>query len=200
MLADLIGVSPRSCTDLAKRGIIVRGPGRTGFLLRDSLRGYSDHLRKLAAGRGGESAIASATAERGRLLKAQADAQEAKNKLALGAVLDAGEVQKAWGDIVRQTRAAVLAVPPRCQQRLPHLTPHDINEFDLELREAMRRSAREARWRCSRIKRNALRHWMPPARLNLDMDRGDIVLPSSVSALPGRVKCTRTSEDRRRDQ
>jgi phage terminase Nu1 subunit (DNA packaging protein) len=138
VLADLIGVSPRSCTDLAARGIIVRGPGRTGFLLRESLRGYSDHLRRLAGGRGGEAAIVTATAERSRLLKAQADAQEAKNKQALGSMLDAGDVEKAWSDIVRQSRAAVLAVPPRCQQRLPHLTPHDISELDLELREAMR--------------------------------------------------------------
>jgi terminase small subunit / prophage DNA-packing protein len=138
MLADLIGVSPRSCTDLSKRGIIVRAPGRTGFALRASLRGYAEHMRKLATGRGGESAIASATAERSRLIKAQADAQEAKNKLALGSVLDAGEVEKAWSDIVRQSCAAVLAVPARCQQRLPHLTTHDVNEFDLELREALR--------------------------------------------------------------
>jgi terminase small subunit / prophage DNA-packing protein len=137
-LADLIGVSPRSCTDLAKRGIIVRGPGRTGFLLRASLRGYAEHMRKLATGRGGESAIASATAERGRLLRAQADAMEAKNRLAIGSALDAGDVEKAWSDIVRQSRAAVLAVPARCQQRLPHLTTHDVNQFDLELREALR--------------------------------------------------------------
>jgi phage terminase Nu1 subunit (DNA packaging protein) len=137
-LADLIGVSPRSTTDLAKRGIIVRALGRTGFALRASLRGYAEHMRKLATGRGGESAIASATAERSRLIKAQADAQEAKNKLALGSVLDAGEVEKGWSDIVRQSRAAVLAVPARCQQRLPHLTTHDVSEIDMELREALR--------------------------------------------------------------
>jgi phage terminase Nu1 subunit (DNA packaging protein) len=138
VLADLIGVSPRSCTDLAARGIIIRGPGRTGFLLRESLRGHAEHLRRLATGRGGESAIASATAERGRLLKAQADAMEAKNKLAIGSVLDAEEVRRGWSDIVRQSRAAVLSVPPRCQQRLPHLSAYDINEFDMELREALR--------------------------------------------------------------
>jgi terminase small subunit / prophage DNA-packing protein len=137
-LADLIGVSPRSCTDLAARGIIVRGPGRTGFLLRESLRGYAEYMRRLAGGRGGESAIASATAERGRLLRAQADAAEAKNKQVLGSMLDAAETERAWSDIVRQSRAAVLAVPPRCQQRLPHLTAHDISTFDTELREALR--------------------------------------------------------------
>jgi phage terminase Nu1 subunit (DNA packaging protein) len=136
VLGDLIGVSPRSTTDLAKRGIIVRAEGRTGFLLKESMRGYCAHMRRLADGRGGEGAIASATAERGRLLKAQADAQEAKNKLALGSVLDAGEVERAWSDIVRRSRAAVLAVPARCQERLG-LTAHNADEFDRELREAM---------------------------------------------------------------
>jgi hypothetical protein len=39
------------------------------------------------------------------------------------------------------------------------------------------------------VKRRALRHWIPPARLQLDRwIEETIVLPSSVSALPGRVK------------
>ena len=38
-------------------------------------------------------------------------------------------------------------------------------------------------------KRNALRHWIPPARLQLDRwIEETIVLPSSVSALPGKIK------------
>ena len=44
-LADLIGVSPRSITDLAKRGIVVRA--KRGFDEHKSVRGYCDHLRKL---------------------------------------------------------------------------------------------------------------------------------------------------------
>jgi len=59
-LADLIGVSPRSITDLAKRGIVVRAD--RGFDRRKSVRGYCDHLRKLATGRGGDAAITTATA------------------------------------------------------------------------------------------------------------------------------------------
>jgi phage terminase Nu1 subunit (DNA packaging protein) len=73
VLADLIGVSPRSITDLARRGIVVRAEQGKGFDLQRSVRGHADHLRKLATGRGGEGAIASATAERARLLRAQAD-------------------------------------------------------------------------------------------------------------------------------
>ena len=38
-------------------------------------------------------------------------------------------------------------------------------------------------------KRNALRQWIPPARLRLDRwIEETVVLPASVSALPGRVK------------
>ena len=39
-LAGLIGVSPRSISDLAGRGIVVRAPGRSGYLLRESVRGF----------------------------------------------------------------------------------------------------------------------------------------------------------------
>lgn len=137
-LSDLIGVSPRSTTDLAKRGIIVRAAGRTGFLLRESLRGYAAHQRKLATGRGGEAGIVTATAQRARLIKAQAEAQETKNARERGAVLDAGAVQAGWTDIVRQSRAAVLAVPARCQQRLPHLSAFDVDQIEFELRDALR--------------------------------------------------------------
>ena len=69
-LADLFGVTVRTITDLAKRGIVVRAA--RGYALAASVRRYCDHLRKLAIGRGGdEKAIASATIERGRLARAQ---------------------------------------------------------------------------------------------------------------------------------
>jgi phage terminase large subunit GpA-like protein len=39
------------------------------------------------------------------------------------------------------------------------------------------------------VKRSALRHWVPPARLRLDAwIEQHIILPSSISALPGRMK------------
>jgi terminase small subunit / prophage DNA-packing protein len=133
VLADLLGVSPRSITDLAKRGIVVRADGG-GFDQRKSVRGYCDHLRKLATGRGGDAAIATATVERARLAKAQADAVELKNAAVRATMLDAGEVEATWSGILRQVRAGMLAVPSRAAQRLPHLTPHDVAEIDHEVR------------------------------------------------------------------
>jgi phage terminase Nu1 subunit (DNA packaging protein) len=73
-LADLFGVTVRTITDLAKRGVIVRSGN--GYALTASVRDYCDHLRKLATRRGGnEATIATATAERGRLAKATRAAQ-----------------------------------------------------------------------------------------------------------------------------
>jgi phage terminase Nu1 subunit (DNA packaging protein) len=132
VLADLIGVSPRSITDLAKRGIVVRAD--RGFDQRKSVRGYCDQLRKLATGRGGDAAIVTATAERARLAKAQADAVELKNAAIRGTMLDAAEVEATWTGILRTVRAGMLAVPSRAAQRLPHLTAHDVAEIDHEVR------------------------------------------------------------------
>jgi phage terminase Nu1 subunit (DNA packaging protein) len=49
-------------------------------------------------------------------------------------IAKAGETQCVCEDKLRTLRAGVLAAPVRCQQRLPHLTAHDVSELDLELR------------------------------------------------------------------
>ena len=134
-LANSLGVSDRTIRDLAKRGIVVRS--WPGFALAGSVRGYCEHLRKLATGRGGEPAIASATADRARLARAQAELVETKGKKLRGELVDAAEVEAEWSGVLRTVRAGMLAVPSRAAARLPHLTPHDIAEIDLEIREAL---------------------------------------------------------------
>jgi terminase small subunit / prophage DNA-packing protein len=131
-LARLWGITRQAVNALARRGIITR-KGR-GFDRDESTLRYCAHLRELATGRGGEAAITSATAERARLAKAQADSQELKNAALRGAVLDAGAVEREWADILRTVRAGMLAVPSRAAQRLPHLTTHDVAAIDHEVR------------------------------------------------------------------
>ena len=131
-LAELLGVTTRTITDLAKRGIIVREG--TGYGLAASVQGYCKHLRDLATGRGGEAAIATATAARARLASEQADAVALKNARLPGALLDAGAVEAEWSGILRTVRAGMLTVPSRCAQRLPGLTAHDVSEIDREVR------------------------------------------------------------------
>ena len=130
-LADLLGVTARTIRALAKRRIIIRS-GRN-FALTESGRGYCEHLRKLATGRGGETAIASATTERGRLARAQAEFIETKGRKLRGELVDAAEVEAEWSGVLRTVRAGCLPIPSRCAQRLPHLASHDVGEIDSEV-------------------------------------------------------------------
>jgi len=104
-LAALLGVSDRTIRDLAKRGIIVRA--EDGFALAESVRGYCSHLRELATGRGGEGAIASATAERARLARMQADLAETKGRKLVGELVEASEVEAEWSAVLRMVRAGM---------------------------------------------------------------------------------------------
>lgn len=134
-LADMLGVSTRSIADFKKRGII-KAAGRD-FALADSVRSYCKHLRDMATGRGGEPAIASATIERARLANAQADLIETKVRTMRGDLVEASAVEAEWSGVLRTVRAGMLAVPNRCQQRLPNLTAHDVSEIDREVRAAL---------------------------------------------------------------
>ena len=107
------------------------------FVLADSTRRYCKHLRDLATGRGGESAISSATAERARLAKAQADRTETKVRVMRGELVEAGEVEAEWSGVLRTVRVGRLAVSSRVQQRLPHLTAYDVTEIDHVVRGAL---------------------------------------------------------------
>jgi phage terminase Nu1 subunit (DNA packaging protein) len=82
-------------------------------------------------------ALATATQQRGRLASAQATLVELKTAKLHGELLDAAEVERTWGGVLRTVRASMLAVPSRIGARLPHLTPVDIDEIDREVRAAL---------------------------------------------------------------
>ena len=127
-LADHLGVSPRSVTELGRRGIAVRaGPGR--WRLRESVRRYCDDLRQRG---GGVAVAASAAAERGRLAKEQADAIALKNARLRGSLVDAEAVQREWGAVLTAVRSGCLAIPSRVGSRLPHLSPADVAAVEAE--------------------------------------------------------------------
>src|SRR5258705_11395366 len=54
-----------------------------------------------------------------------------------GELVEAVAVEREWAGIVRQVRAAMLAVPSRVRSRLPHLTAHDAGVLDEEVRAAL---------------------------------------------------------------
>jgi phage terminase Nu1 subunit (DNA packaging protein) len=82
--------------------------------------------------------LAKATEQRARLASAQADLAELKAAERRGELLDAAEVERTWGGVLRTVRASMLAVPSRMiGARLPHLTAVDIDEIDREVRAAL---------------------------------------------------------------
>ena len=52
-------------------------------------------------------------------------------------LVDAEAVAREWAAIVRTARAAVLALPSRIRSRLPHLTAHDGQVLEEEVRAAL---------------------------------------------------------------
>lgn len=93
---------------------------------------------------GEERQQASLTAERARLAKEQADAAELKNAILRRDLVAASDVEREWSAILRKVRAAVMAVPSRMRQTLPHLTAHDVQVLDAELRRVLEELASDA--------------------------------------------------------
>ncbi len=55
-----------------------------------------------------------------------------------GELVEAAAVEAERSVILRTVRAGMLALPSRCQQRLPGLTAHDVNKIDREVREMLK--------------------------------------------------------------
>ena len=137
-LAQRLGLSSRRVATLAAEGIVTRTAN--GFDEAEAIKSYAAHMRRAAVGKRGPGAAFSSgdtPNERQRLAAAQADAQEMKNKIAAGRVVDAGEAASALASIVIKTRDAILRVPDRLAAQMPHLSRTDVEAIDRALRQAL---------------------------------------------------------------
>lgn len=131
-LADLLKISTRNVDMLVTKGVLAKtGPAK--FDTRAAIAAYVAYARK-----GGNADI---DAEKLRLTREQADKIEIQNATARRELVPASEVERTWSGILRDVRAAMLAIPSRVQQRLSHLTAHDVAEIDREIRDALRETA-----------------------------------------------------------
>ncbi|QQM31977.1 DNA packaging protein [Martelella lutilitoris] len=141
--AKFVEVSPGRISQMVKQGLPVEADGKI-----DVARGKLwiseniNHTRAASHAKGPtlfgeEKQKTSLTAERARLAKEQADAAEIKNAILRKELVHASDVEREWAAVLRKVRAGVLAVPSRVRQLLPHLTPHDVEVFDNELRRAL---------------------------------------------------------------
>lgn len=136
-LGAVLGVSGRVVRELAQRGIIAKA-SRGQYPAAASIKAYCAHLREQAAGRAGSTTL---TAERIRIAKEQADKLAMANATSRGEMVPARDVEAGWAAVLREVRAAMLALPSRVHHLLPHLTPHDVASIDAEVRAALTEAA-----------------------------------------------------------
>jgi phage terminase Nu1 subunit (DNA packaging protein) len=132
-LADWLGVSERTIAEYARRGIIARS-GRGTFPLKESVRAVASHFREQASQRGTTAGL---SAERERKVREEADKLAMQNAAARREMVSVAAVADEWSDILRLVRSRMLAAPSRIQQQLGHLSAHDLDVIDRELRDAL---------------------------------------------------------------
>ncbi len=136
-LSALLGVTSSRLRTLVRDGTIVRA-GRGQFDFSQSLTRYIARLRESAERAGRPSAGGDELkAEKLRLTRAQADAQETRVARERGELVQADAVTREWASLLRDLRNALLAVPSRCGASLGHLTATDIATIDREIRTAL---------------------------------------------------------------
>ena len=135
-LASLIGVTERTVRKLAGENRVVRrSTGR--YAVRESVAKYCEHLRHMAAQHGDEETALDLTRERARYASEQADAVAIKNAVSRNELLPARDVEARWSAVLRDVKARMLALPARLEQRLGHLSKHDVTAIDREVRDAL---------------------------------------------------------------
>jgi phage terminase Nu1 subunit (DNA packaging protein) len=108
-LQRLLGIGKSVLSELAQRGIVVKGTKRGTFELEASVSAYCAHLRDMASARGGEDAAAA----RARLGQAQATLAEVKARQLAGELVEIEAVETFWRSKLKAFRNRVLAVPSR---------------------------------------------------------------------------------------
>lgn len=143
-LAALLGVTTRTIRNLVSDGTITRLSNRpVRYDPAAVIPAYCEHLRnRVAHGKATKAEVAAEhQAERTRLAREQADKLALANAVARRDLIPAGEVEREWSAILREVRAAILAVPTRVEGELPHLTRADVLTVDRAVRDALNAAA-----------------------------------------------------------
>lgn len=138
----LTGLTPQRLSQLVARGIVPKG-ARGRYPWPQANLDYIDHLERVAAGRGGADSDVDLSKERALLAREQRKAQEIKNASLSGDLVEKAAVDRAWGGFFSVIRARMLAVPSNLTQILSHLTRHDVDAIDREIRDALNEAADE---------------------------------------------------------
>lgn len=117
---ELVGISQQAVSELVRRQILTEG--RTA---REWLIAYCEHLREVAAGRGGESSIELA-GERARLAREQADKIAMQNAVTRGELAPARVLEEVLGRAGSRAGRILETIPGEIRRRLPQLSSDDL--------------------------------------------------------------------------
>ena len=122
-LAALLGCTPRHLQQLAKDGIIPKAA--RGRWPAAAVTAYCRHLQSDA-----RRGPADFQAERARLTRAQADAQEMKNALQSGELVPTSQVVRAVSAVIGACRSRLLGIPAKAAPLLVGVeTPHEVRSI-----------------------------------------------------------------------
>lgn len=142
-LAVFWGCTTRQVQKLVSDGVIEPDVKTGLFDVSESTQRYILSLRNSAKLR--NAGDPDLKAEKLRVTREQADKLALANAEKRGEMVPAASVKVAWSEVLRDVRASMLAVPSRILQRLPHLTPHDLDLIDREIRNALSEAANDER-------------------------------------------------------
>lgn len=117
---DLVGITQPAVSEMVRRKILPDGAAGDEWLLA-----YCDHLREMAAGRGGESG-AELVAERARLAREQADKIAMQNAVTRGELAPAYVLEEVLSRAGARAARLLETIPGTLRRRLPQLSSDDI--------------------------------------------------------------------------
>ena len=117
---DLVGISQQAVSLLVSRAVL-----HDGAALGEWLLSYTDHLREIAAGRGGDSSLVLA-AERARLAREQADRIAMQNALSRKELAPAHLLEEVLAKAGARAARILETIPGEIRRRCPQLTSDDI--------------------------------------------------------------------------
>lgn len=117
---DLVGISQQAVSGLVQREVLVDGDSLQAWLLA-----YCEHLRGMAAGRGGEGSLV-LTTERARLAREQADKVAMQNAVTRGELAPAHLLEQVLARAGARAARILDTIPGEIKRRLPQLASDDI--------------------------------------------------------------------------
>lgn len=118
---SLVGITQPAVSDLQSRGVLAPGATAGVWLLA-----YTEHLREMAAGRGGEGGLELAR-ERARLAKEQADKVAMQNAVTRGELAPAHVLEEVLARAGARAGRVLETIPGEIKRRAPQLTSDDIS-------------------------------------------------------------------------